>query len=147
MKSFIIFEKLISGEITQNEIIDNIFLIKGKCGRHNMMANLMEHLYEYTRLIILQGKNKVTEKMNLNELKAKYIGYILTILVLKYYSRLLNSLSELYNEESIHITTSKKNITHKINLNIINKFIENFPVFKEFMEISINTLIGEKVLD
>lgn len=155
-KSFNIFKNLMNGKINQTEIISNLFTIKGTVGRHNMMCELMSHMYEYARIIALKNVsdeetkrtiydesnetlNKDKQKINIvnkdilfNNIKALYIGYILIVLVLKYYVMLFKS------DRQLKIHSKKDQL-----FNIINIFNQNFPAFEEFMLKTLQLIIGE----
>jgi hypothetical protein len=145
-KSFNIFRDLLSGKINQMDIVNKIFEIGEIDGMHNMMSALMNHIYEFTKVIVLKGKigsdkNDNNGEYNPNhpsvrELKVRYIGYILIVLILKYYSMLLKK-TQLYE-------STKK---YMIKFDIIETFNKNFPVFKNFMDKSMAILIGEKLDD
>jgi len=136
-KSFNIFENLLTGKINQSKVINNIFTVPGSIGRHNMMTELMDHFYEYIKVIALKENDKGElddSEFSIN--KSNYIGYILIVLVLKYYSMMLKT------------KTDKENIlnTNKYNyFDIIHTFNKHFPAFKEFMDKSIDILMDEKI--
>jgi hypothetical protein len=131
-KSFDIYKKLLTGTLKHNEIINNIFKITGDIGRNNTMYTLMEHMYEYTRTIALKeyGTNihKNIHKKEHISVISMYIGYTLIVLVLKYYSNVL-----------------KMNTSKHLDRNILDTFNKNFPVFKDFMDKSIDIMIGHKI--
>ena len=149
-KSFHIFQDLLTGKINQSDVIQNIFAVQGITGRHNMMHDLMNHMYEYTRVIAL----KETSAGNLNRMEfsnmiSLYIGYILIMLVLKYYSMMLKVLSEsLHSGISVTKYIGQKSVIKEkhINFDIIDTFNKNFPAFKDFVDRSMDILIGEKLV-
>lgn len=148
-KSFSIFQDLLSGRINQTYVLTNIFSVPGHTGRHNMMADLMNHFYEYTRVIVLkESLQGDVDSTGFKEMKAMYIGYILLVLVIKYYSMMLKTGDSVLIS---NIKTSKRKNRDNIkiqerhtDLNIIDMFNENFPAFKSFTDRTIDLLLGEK---
>ena len=139
-KSFEIFENLLTGKINQSEIIKNIFTVPGSIGRHNMMIELMDHIYEYIKVIALKENDKGDlddSEFSIN--KSNYIGYILIVLVLKYYSMMLKTKPDKEDKEYIS-NTNKYNY-----FDIIHTFNKHFPAFKGFMDKSIDILLDEKL--
>ena len=135
-KSFKLFQDLLEGKINQSIIIADIFTIRGETGRHNTMTELMNHFYEYTRVIALKENNSGDITRNeFNNMKALYIGYVLMILVLKYYSMVI----KLVPPKIVH----NNNNTY-INFDILETFNMNFPAFKDFMIDSIELMISFK---
>lgn len=116
-KSFDIFQKLLEGNKNIDSVIMNIFNIDGTTNKYNIMSDLLDHIYEYTKKIVINSDN------NINELKAYYIGYVLMIFILKFYTYFVK----------------KHNIG--INKDIINTFNLNYPPFSEFMNNSVDSLI------
>jgi hypothetical protein len=159
VKSFMIFQDLLTGKSNQIEVISNIFTVKGQTGRHNMMRDLMNHMYEYTRVVALKetSENDI-ERSGFSNMKAIYIGYVLLVLIIKYYSVLVKTLN---NEKSsskkvldktknvsVETTLIEKNTKRRIknvDLDIINIFNENFPAFKSFTDRSLNLMLGERL--
>lgn len=151
-KSFNIFQDLLTGKINQSDVIENIFAVQGAAGRHNMMADLMNHMYEYTRVIALKETSAGDlNRSGFSRMKSLYIGYILIVLVLKYYSMMLKSFSGA-SLSGISVTKNvgqkiviKENIEKHLNFDIIETFNKNFPAFKGFVERSMDILMGEKL--
>ncbi|VBB18016.1 hypothetical protein YASMINEVIRUS_479 [Yasminevirus sp. GU-2018] len=149
-KSFNVFQDLLSGKINQREIIDNIYTIQGATGRHNMMAELMAHLYEFTRVIALkETSDGDLDRSGFSNMKAMYIGYVLLVLVLKYYSMLFKTVG------GIKSSVRGKNKTLRdprvqstettIRYDILEAFNNNFPAFKSFTMKSIELMMGERL--
>ena len=119
-KSFDIFQKLLLKQINGSVIIEKIFATSEseKNGIHNVMSDLMMHFYEYIRVIILKEldteRKKEISEFDLNVLL--YIGYTLLSLILKYY-----------------LVLSKINDQDMIKYDILEIFIENFPLFEQFI--------------
>jgi len=127
-KSFVIYQALIEGRLSPFEIVSNMFSIQKSTGRHNMMTELTDHLYEYTRVIALKEKaDGDIDRSGVNHIKAIYTGYVFVVLILQYYSMMFKT------------TTCSK----KIKFDIINTFNANFPAFKDFMTESLNVMLGE----
>lgn len=152
-KSFNIFQDLLTGKINQSDVIQNIFAVQGAAGRHNMMSDLMNHMYEYTRVIALkETSDGDLNRSGFSRMKSLYIGYILIVLVLKYYSMMLKSMSGA-SMSGISVT---KNVGHKViikestekhlKFDIIETFNKNFPAFKAFVDRSVDILMGEKLI-
>lgn len=148
-KSFNIFQNLLVGTMNQNDVIQNIFAVQGIAGRHNMMTDLMSHMYEYTRVVALKETSSGDlNRTGFSKMKALYIGYILIVLVLKYYSMMLKSLSgaAVTKTRDIGQKVMIKESTEKhLNFDIIETFNKNFPAFQEFVNRSMDTLMGEKL--
>jgi hypothetical protein len=127
-KSFDIFQKLLLKQINGSEIIEKIFATSEseKNGIHNMMFDLMMHFYEYIRVIILKEldteRKKEISEFDLNVLL--YIGYTLLSLVLKYY-----------------LALSKTRDQDIIKYDIIEIFIENFPLFEQFIGQAVTMMV------
>lgn len=111
-KSFYIYQDLLEGKINQSDIINNISMknIKNKQNNHSMMCELLDHMYEYTRVILLNNNVSVS-----NRSKAMYVGYVLLDLVLKY--------------------CFKHNC-----MDCIDTFCDNFPSFKKFVDIFVDSI-------
>lgn len=126
-KSFSIYQDLLTGKTTQSEIIDNIFMITGDVGRNNTMNSLLDHFYGYTRIIGLKDvDDNISNKSSHHSLLSMYIGYLLIVLILKYYSNLIKT-------------------SDNIDMSMLDTFCKNFPIFKNFMDRSIDLIIGEKI--
>lgn len=154
-KSFYIFQDLLTGKINQRDIIDGIFTIHGSLGRHNTMAELMSHMYEFTRVIVLkESYDGDIDRSEINNLKSVYIGYVLLILVVKYYSMTIkvNSTPTSYvqstrnigdsNTINSHIVPIMENENKIINFDILDIFNSNFPALQAFASKSINLMLG-----
>jgi len=140
MKSFIIFQKLLSGELDQMEVVENIMLVPIEKGSNNIMSDLMDHMYEYIRIMVLGEKNGCPNVMS-DQLKQNislYIGYILMSLILNYYYCLFKQLNKKTQNNE------KLKLEELVKFDIIKSFIENFPVFKQFMYHCMQTLIGKE---
>lgn len=128
-KSFQIYQGLLTETINYDDILDGIFSINMVTGIHNMMCELMDHMYEFTRVIGLgETQDGNITRSKINNLKALYIGYVLLLLVLKYYSKLY-----------MYITKDDKAQYDQIHYNLmyhdlIETFIENFPAFEGFIK-------------
>ena len=152
IKSFDIFQNLLTNKISQTELLNKIFILmknNGNNSAHNMMDILMEHFYEYARSIVLNHDNDSNEH-KLIHLKAKYIGYILILLILRYYSRLFKIYTyknmKLYIKSNTNTKyaphTIRDNTTRQIYHDIMNKFIEAFPIFINPLNEYLRILIG-----
>lgn len=130
-KSFDIFQKLIVDISCHDNIIDNITRLKGLYGIQHMMADMMMHFYEYTKMIFLKNNDNNARSAFGNK-KALYIGYILMTLILKYYIQLFKLCDEKY-------ITSNENVI--INLDVAKSFVENFPIFEEFIKYYMDNLM------
>jgi hypothetical protein len=86
----------------------------------------MMHFYEYIRVIILKEldteRKKEISEFDLNVLL--YIGYTLLSLVLKYY-----------------LALSKTRDQDIIKYDIIEIFIENFPLFEQFIGQAVTMMV------
>lgn len=128
-KSFQIYQGLLAETINYDEILDGIFSIIMVTGIHNMMSELMDHMYEYARVIGLgETQDGNITRSKVNNLKALYIGYVLLLLVLKYYSKLY-----------IYITRQNQIQHNQIQYNqnyhdLIETFTANFPAFEGFIK-------------
>jgi len=134
IKSFNVYQDVLTGKITHDDIISEIFKIKGSACRHNVTNDLMNHIYEYTRIIVL--KETTNGDLVRNDISSEcvmYIGYTFALLVLKYYSTMTKLL-----------TNNDSNTKH-INLDIVKTFNKNFPAFEDFVKKSIELIIGEKL--
>jgi hypothetical protein len=143
MKSFIIFQKLLSGELDQTEVVENIMLVPIEKGSNNIMSDLMDHMYEYIRIMVLGEKNGCSNLKNSHLAqesahKPLYIGYILMSLILNYYYCLFKQLNKKTQNNE------KLKLEELVKFDIIKSFIENFPVFKQFMYHCMQTLIGKE---
>lgn len=118
-KSFDIFKKLLENTNNIDNIIVDIFKIESETNRYNIMYDLMEHIYEFIKTIIINDNNDI-----ISELKAYYIGFILMIFILKFYTYLI-----------------KKNRNISIKKDIIDNFNNNFQPFNNFMNTSIRYLL------
>ncbi len=120
IKSFEIFCKLIQCEKDiHDEIINGIFEIDQNIARHHIMETLIEHLIEYSKLIL---------RINGNEqagYKVLYISYHMLILIIKYYDKL----SGMINNHNNHHNYNNHN-----NYNLCDIFIEAFPIFTNFID-------------
>jgi hypothetical protein len=159
VKSFTIFQDLLTGKSKQSEIISNIFTLKGQTGRHNMMRDLMNHMYEYTRVIALketikndEEQNESTERSKFSDMKAIYIGYVLLILVIKYYLVLVKTSNQEYISSAETKGKTKSNTKSNVNiqlnqrspaLDIMKTFNDNFPIFKSFTDKTLSLILGE----
>jgi hypothetical protein len=141
-KSFDLFQDLLIGRINQTDILTNIFSIKGEIGRHNMMYELMLHFYEYTRVIALkETASGDLDRSGFSNLKALYIGCILLVLVLKYYSMVVKT--KVGTTDSTVGRTSKAGDI--IRSDIKEMYNTNFPAFEGFVDRSIKVIIGETI--
>jgi WD40 repeat protein len=141
-KSFNIFENLLTGKINQTDVITNIFTVPGTIGRHNMMAELMDHFYEYIRVIALKENDKGElddSEFSIN--KSNYIGYILIVLLLKYYSMMLKTM---FDKEYKEYNENVSNVNKYNYFDIMHTFNNHFPAFKDFITKSIDILMDEK---
>jgi hypothetical protein len=161
VKSFTIFQDLLTGKSKQSEIISNIFTLKGQTGRHNMMRDLMNHMYEYTREIALKEtiknnevQNESTERSKFNDMKAIYIGYVLLILVIKYYLVLVKTSNHEYIssiETKVNTKVNTKSMTKSpavdrrlpLQIDIMKTFNDNFPIFKSFTDKTLSLILGD----
>lgn len=126
MKSFDIFQNILTQQSDGSEIIENIVLVRDINGRHNTMMDLMTHMYEYIRVFVLRELNeKKTEKTEFDNIVAIYIGYTLMSFVLKYY-----------------LVLSKAQKHETIKYDIIDSFNQNFPIFENFVKESVEILIN-----
>jgi hypothetical protein len=140
-KSFNIFQDLLTGKTNQSDVIQNIFTVKGSAGRHNMMSDLMNHIYEYTRIIALKETSSGDlDRSGFSKMKSLYIGYLLIVLILKYYSMLFKTATR----KKIIMKDDPNNTKHH-NFDIIESFNANFPAFKGFVDRSMDILMGEKL--
>ena len=99
-----------------------------------MMFDLMTHLYEYTRIIVLKENiNGQFNRSKFSQMTSHYIGYTLMVLVLKYYSMMIN-------------TTSDDFVINKNKFDILETFNKNFPVFTDIMYSMMAVLIGENIV-
>lgn len=118
-KSFDIFQKLLDSNKNIDNIIIDICNIEGITNKYNIMEDLLDHIYEFIKKLIIYTGDK-----NNNELKAYYIGYVLMIFILKFYTYLVK-------------------ISNRIDIkrDIICNFNENFPPFSDFMNNSIKSIL------
>jgi hypothetical protein len=65
-KSFIIFDKMLSGEIETYDIIANIFTIKSSYERYQSTVELLDHFYDYTKFILMDLNLNVCNNNNNN---------------------------------------------------------------------------------
>src|SRR5205823_3989693 len=76
-KSFDIYQDLLIGKINQTNVISNILAAHGELGIHCMIADLLDHMYEYTKIIILResydqfNNNEISHE---NQIKTFYVG-------------------------------------------------------------------------
>jgi hypothetical protein len=115
-KSFNIFQKLLESNRNIDSVIIDIFNVDGDVNKYNIMNDLLDHIYEYTKKIIIDMTDGI------NELKAYYVGYVLIIFILKFYRYF-----------------TKKNNKY-IKKGIINTFNLNYPIFADFMNNSIDNI-------
>ncbi len=124
IKSFDIFQNLLLRH-DGSEIIENIVLIPEIDGRHNMMLDLITHIYEYVRVFVLKELNvKKNEKTEFDTTVSLYIGYTMMSFVLKYY-----------------LVLSKIQKHDTIKFDIIHTFNQNFPLFEKFINKSIGIMM------
>lgn len=139
-KSFNIFKNLVTGKINQTEIISNLFTIKGTIGCHNMMYELMSHMCEYARIITIKDESEGVPNNNinisLNDIKILYIGYILIVLILKYYAAFFKT------NKKFKIQINKDHL-----FNTIKIFNQNFPIFEGFVFKALNLMINQISID
>jgi hypothetical protein len=69
-KSFDVYQGLISGKCNSYDIIKDIFVLQNNISTNNVMKELMEHMYEYVRMINRD-----------NIIKIYYVAYILLHLI------------------------------------------------------------------
>jgi len=105
-KSFILFQELISGIITEEDILDDIYKIENKVLQYDTFNNLITHFYDFVIVLILK-ENDIINELTLN--KTKYIGYIILSLIIKY---------------------CKTNF----NIELINEFKIKYPSFSSFID-------------
>jgi hypothetical protein len=126
-KSFIIFKNLMNGKINQMDIITELFTIKGTIGRHNMMYELMSHMYEYASVVVLR---EITIDTIYNNVKTLYMGYMFMILILKYYL----TFCRLNTKDIIKIDQT---------FDIVELFSQYFPIFGKYMIDALQLIFGE----
>lgn len=112
--SFTIFQQLLTDNQYQSIILLKIFSIKEYVSRHNTVIELLDHMYDYTKTIILNPNSKNT---SLHDKKALYVCYSIMTFIIRYYE----------------LSYMKENKTRDIKYDIINTFIDNFPLFSDFM--------------
>lgn len=125
-KSFDIFQKLILRESDGSEIIESIMLLPEVNGRHCVMSDLLMHIYEYIRVIVLKELDeKKPERTEIENIVSLYIGYTILSFVLKYY-----------------LVLSKIQKHEIIKYDILHTFSQNFPVFEKFIGKSIAMIVN-----
>lgn len=110
-KSFNMFQDLLSNK--HDDILSKIFSIKEFVSRNNTMIELLDHMYEYVKIIILNDKSKT---VYLHEIKALYVCYCIMTLIMRYHA-ITNVLLQRSNRHN----------------NIVNTFNNHFPIFSDFM--------------
>ena len=136
LKSFSIYQNLLTGRINQTDIISKIFSINGpsvSSNHHNMMNDLMNHFYEYTRIIALkETMDGEFNNSHFSTVMALYIGYVLIVLILKYYSMMIKS------------SNDNKKFTEKIlKSDLLITFNKNFPAFELYVNRAIGLMLGK----
>ena len=99
------------------------------------MATLFEHMYEYTKVIALKENDVgMIDESYFSKIKSLYIGYLLLVLILKYYVHLFKEYETLdvVKNNKINKNQAKLFETH-INFNIINEFNTHFPGFENYI--------------
>lgn len=130
-KSFDIFQKLLEGNKNIDNVIVDICNINGTTNRYNIMYDLLSHIYEFTKIIIIRPDMLcIEDDTNINNLKAYYIGYVLIIFILKFYTYCIKKNQKEYNY-------NKKDV----RMDIIHIFNENFPPFNNFMNNIITSIL------
>lgn len=133
-KSFNIFQDLLTKRSKPCDVVSNIIIVykKGYNNIHNVMTDLLNHMYEYTRIIIL--KETVGGEFIMDEFKniiAPYIGYVILTLILNYYLILIKIRDKDLNKKS------------ELKLDIIDQYVKNFPIFESFVNKSIDLIVGK----
>jgi len=133
IKSFNIFQDLMSGSITYKDIINNILMINGNTNRYNVMDELMKHIYDYTRIIVLKEDEKGKLKMDkTNYIKSIYIGYNITLLITEYIKQITETI-ELTNINDIKI------VNEQIK-ELVSEFIFSFMGFEDYINMLFNDI-------
>ena len=94
-KSFNLFQELVSGLITTDDIINDISKIDTTITRHDVFKNLMIHFYDFINVMIFRHEELINE---ITMYKSTFVGYILLCLVLKYYNKYNNAELDIINE-------------------------------------------------
>lgn len=110
IKSFDILQGLLTGSICYDTIIKNIFLIKGSRCRYNTISELMDHIYEYIQMFGISEDNSGLDV-------SLYFGYILLLLVLKFYV--------------VSSYTNQREDKKYLKNDIMDKYVKYFPIFNE----------------
>jgi hypothetical protein len=113
-KSFNLFQELLSGLITTDDIINDISKIDTIITRHDVFKNLMIHFYDFINVMIFRQEEVINE---ITMYKSTFVGYILLCLVLKYYNK--------YNSAELDIINEYKSVFPLLSVFIDKIKIEN----------------------
>ena len=123
MKSFDMFQNLLSGKISCSDIMTYILAIVDNIGRYNTMSDIIDHMTEYLRVMVLrEDTNGELDQSVFGMIKTYFVGYYLMLLVLHF--------NAIYGTDKINVYKIK---SKKHNTGLIDAFIENFQSFEQII--------------
>jgi hypothetical protein len=123
MKSFDMFQNLLSGKMNCSDIMTYILAIVDNIGRYNTMTDIIDHMTEYLRIMILrEDTNGELDQSVFGMIKTYFVGYYLMLLVLHF--------NAIFCADKIDVFKAK---AKKHNTGLIDTFIENFQSFEQII--------------
>jgi hypothetical protein len=141
IKSYKVFEGLLDGSIRSSDVVDKIFdhYPKSSYDRYQTTIEILDHIYDYTKFIILDIDLKVEPTLDqifglYKKRVALLVAYVCSAIVLDYYNR-ETDLPHCLSHQQIRMTPDYE-VTDGVAVN----FYHNFQPFKTVVESHIGLL-------
>lgn len=146
-KSFVYFDKLITNNIDNMDIINNL----PPNGKEGSIISIIDHFYSFIRYILLadnkNDNNDNDNNKNVNDGDTQkilyYLGYVIMDLIMTYYINYVNELNVEYNDDSNN--DYNNGVLTMNSFILINEFKEEFMAFNTIMDIFMLMIYEQKV--